>query len=153
MTKKREQETVLAQIGNRRDEHHRAVSTPIYFSTAYRHEEIGLQDGYDYIRTGNPTRDVLEEAVADLEEGDQAFACSSGMAAIQLAFSLFKKGSHFIAVRDLYGGSFRLFELFEKNYGFTFSYWDGDDREELEALIQPNTEAIFIEIPTNPLMN
>lgn len=153
VTNQKREETFLVQIGNRRDEHHRAVSTPIYFSTAFRHEEIGLQDGYDYIRTGNPTRDVLEEAVAHLEEGDHAFACSSGMAAIQLVFSLFEKGSHFIAVRDLYGGSYRLFEVFEKNYGFTFSYWDGDNEEELESLIQPNTKAIFIEIPTNPLMN
>src|SRR5699024_6654564 len=70
----------------------------------------------------------------------------------QLAFSLFKKGSHFIAIRDLYGGSYRLFEIFEKNYGFTFSYWDGESIEALETLIQPNTKAIFIEIPTNPLM-
>lgn len=146
-------DTVLVQIGNRRDEHHRAVSTPIYFSTAFRHEEIGLQDGYDYIRTGNPTRDVLEQSIAQLEDGDHAFACSSGMAAIQLAFSLFEQGSHFIAVRDLYGGSYRLFEIFEEKYGFTFSYWDGDDEAELESLIQPNTKAIFIEIPTNPLMN
>src|SRR5699024_6952418 len=118
-------------------------------STAYRHEEIGLQDGYDYIRSGNPTRDVLEEAIANLEQGDDAFACSSGMAAIQLVFALFEQGSHFIAVRDLYGGSYRLFEVFEKKYGFTFSYWDGEDLEELESLIQTNTKAVFIEIPTN----
>lgn len=153
MSENRKEETFLVQIGNRRDEHHRAVSTPIYFSTAFRHEEIGLLDGYDYIRTGNPTRDVLEEAIAKLEQGDDAFACSSGMAAIQLVFALFEQGSHFIAVRDLYGGSYRLFDVFEKKYGFSFSYWDGNDLNELESLIQPNTKAFFIEIPTNPLMN
>src|SRR5690625_6636583 len=84
MEGRRKQDTFLAQIGNRRDEHHRAVSTPIYFSTAYRHEKIGLNDGYDYSRSGNPTRDVLEEAVAELEGGYGAFATSSGMAAVQL---------------------------------------------------------------------
>lgn len=145
-------ETFLVQIGNKRDESHRAVSTPIYFSTAYRHEEIGLQDGYDYIRTGNPTRDVLEEAAAQLENGDRAFATSSGMAAVQLVFALFPKNSHFISSRDIYGGNFRLFEVFEEKYGFTFSYWDGEDYGELNNLIQDNTQAIFIETPTNPLM-
>lgn len=139
------------QIGNKKDEKLRAISTPVYFSTAYRHEEIGLLNGYDYTRTGNPTRDVLETAVADLERGERAFACSSGMSAIQLIFSLFEKGDHFIASRDLYGGSYRLFEIFEEKYGFNFSYWDGDD-ESLEQLIQHHTKAIFIETPTNPLM-
>src|SRR5699024_1148196 len=146
------QETFLVQIGNKRDEAHRAVSTPIYFSTAYRHEEIGLQDGYDYIRTGNPTRDVLEEAVAKLENGDRAFATSSGMAAVQLVFALFPKNSHFISSRDIYGGNYRLFEVFEEKYGFTFSYWDGEDYEELPKLIRENTKGIFIETPTNPLL-
>src|SRR5699024_5066111 len=100
-------ETFLVQIGNRKEEVHGAVSTPIYFSTAYRHEEIGLQDGYDYIRTGNPTRDVLEDAAAELEGGDAAFATSSGMAAGQLVFALFPKNSHFISSRDIYGGNVR----------------------------------------------
>src|SRR5699024_8884359 len=75
-------DTFLVQIGNRREEAHRAVSTPVYFSTAYRHEQLGAQNGYDYTRTGNPTRDVLENAVKDLERGDRAFATSSGMAAV-----------------------------------------------------------------------
>lgn len=147
-----QQETFLVQIGNRKEEHFRAVSTPIYFSTAYRHEEIGLQDGYDYIRTGNPTRDVLEEAVAKLESGDQAFATSSGMAAVQLVFSLFEQGSHIISSRDIYGGNYRLFEVFEEKYGFQFTYWDGTDYDELEKIVRPNTKAIFIESPTNPLL-
>lgn len=145
-------ETFLAQIGNNKEEANRAISTPVYFSTAFRHEQLGLQHGYDYTRTGNPTRDVLEDAVKNLEKGDKAFAASSGMAAVQLVFSLFEKGSHFIASRDIYGGSFRLFETLEKKYAFTFSYWDGIDYKELIELIQDNTRAIFIESPTNPLM-
>ena len=153
MTERCKQDTFLVQIGNRKEEHFRAVSTPIYFSTAFRHEEIGLQDGYDYIRTGNPTRDVLEEAVAKLEKGDQAFATSSGMAAVQLVFSLFEQGSHFISSRDIYGGNYRLFEVFEEKYGFQFTYWDGTDYDELEQFVRPNTKAIFIESPTNPLLH
>lgn len=153
MTERCKQETFLVQIGNRKEEHFRAVSTPIYFSTAFRHEEIGLQDGYDYIRTGNPTRDVLEEAVANLEKGDQAFATSSGMAAVQLVFSLFEQDSHFISSRDIYGGNYRLFEVFEEKYGFQFTYWDGTDYDELEQFVRPNTKAIFIESPTNPLLH
>jgi len=145
-------ETVFAQIGNKKDEHFQAVSTPIYFSTAYRHEEVGLTQKYDYIRTGNPTRDILEEGIAAIEKGDRAFACSSGMSAIQLVFSLFKKGDHIIASRDIYGGSFRFFTLFEEKYGIHFSYWDGQGEGVLTELIQENTRAIFIETPTNPLM-
>lgn len=146
------QQTDLAQIGNERDEHFRAVSTPVYFSTAFRHEEIGLLTGYDYTRTGNPTRDVLEESVARLEKGEHAFATSSGMSAIQLVFSLFKKGDHIIASRDIYGGSYRLFEVYEAKYGLTFSYWDGESTDKLITLITQHTKAVFIETPTNPLM-
>lgn len=146
------QETFLVQIGNNRDEHYRAVSTPVYFTTAFRHEKIGLHDGYDYTRTGNPTRAVLEEAVAKLERGSAAFATSSGMAAVQLVFSLFAAGDHFISIRDIYGGNYRLFETLAKKYQFTFSYWNGDSIADLEQLIQENTKAIFIESPTNPLM-
>lgn len=152
MTNKQNKDTFLVQIGNKRDEHHRAVSTPIYLTTAFRHEEPGLHDGYDYIRSANPTRDVLEEAVAELEGGEAAFATCSGMAAVQLVFSLFERGSHFIASRDIYGGSYRLFEVYEKKYGFSFSYWDGDDYDELETLVNKETVAVFIETPTNPLM-
>lgn len=152
MAKKQNQDTFLVQIGNNRDEHHRAVSTPVYFTTAFRHEEIGLHEGYDYIRSANPTRDVLEAAVAELESGDDAFATSSGMAAVQLVFGLFEKGSHFIASRDIYGGNYRLFEIYEKKYGFSFTYWDGASYDALDDLVQENTVAVFIETPTNPLM-
>jgi len=145
-------ETELVQIGNKKDENFGSISTPVYFSTAYRHEEIGLGHGYAYSRSSSPTRDVLEEAVAELESGDNGFACSSGMSAIQLVFSLFEKDNHFIVSRDIYGGSYRMFELFEKKYGFTFTYWDGEEPAELEKLVQPNTKAIFLETPTNPLM-
>lgn len=144
-------ETLLVQTGNDRDEPLGAVNTPIYLSAPYRHQNIGLSNGYDYIRTGNPTRDVLERAIAELENGDRGFACSSGMSAIQLAFSLFKTGDHIIASRDLYGGSYRIFEWFSTNYQIQFSFWN-PEIEIIDKLIQTNTKAIFIETPTNPLM-
>lgn len=153
MAKDYQTETLLAQIGNNsREEAHGAVSTPIYLSTAFRHEKLGHHHGYDYTRSSNPTRDVLEAALAKLEKGCRAFAASSGMAAIQLIFSLFKSGDHFIVSRDIYGGSYRLFEQFQAKYNFQFSYWDGIGFNELENLITSKTVAVFIESPTNPLM-
>lgn len=145
-------ETVFAQIGNRKNESVKAISTPIYLSTSYRHNGIGHGHGYDYTRTGNPTRDVLEEAMAELEKGDQAFATSSGMSAIQLVFSLFASGDHIIVCRDVYGGSYRYFKILEEKHGFQFTYWNGIDEQELSEQIKPCTKAIFIETPTNPLM-
>ncbi|TFJ94169.1 aminotransferase class I/II-fold pyridoxal phosphate-dependent enzyme [Lentibacillus salicampi] len=145
-------ETVFAQIGNQKQESLKAISTPIYLSTSYRHNEIGHGHGYDYTRTGNPTRDVLEEAMAKLESGDKAFATTSGMSAIQLVFSLFASGDHIITCRDVYGGSYRYFEMLEQKQGFQFTYWSGSDERELAEQIKPETKAIFIETPTNPLM-
>ncbi|ALX50225.1 PLP-dependent transferase [Lentibacillus amyloliquefaciens] len=145
-------ETVFTQVGNRKEESLKAVSTPIYLSTSYRHSQVGHGNGYDYTRTGNPTRDVFEDAMADLENGDEAFATSSGMSAIQLAFSLFTSGGHIITCRDVYGGSYRYFDLLEQKQGFEFTYWNGSDEHQLETHIKSNTQAIFIETPTNPLM-
>lgn len=145
-------ETQLTQIGNGFDELG-AVSAPIYLSTAYRHEGIGVSKGYDYIRTGNPTRLILEKAIAEIEGGEEGFACSSGMSAIQLVFALFRSGDHIVATRDLYGGTYRLFELLRGQYNLSFSYWDGENEAELERLIRPETKAVFIETPTNPLMH
>src|SRR5699024_11557288 len=95
-------ETILAQIGNEKNEANQSVSTTSYLLTAYRHQEIGQTEGYDYTRTGNPTRDVLESQIAKLEKGDKDFACSSGMAAIQLIFAKFKAGSHFIVSHEFF---------------------------------------------------
>src|SRR5690606_17392778 len=97
-------ETQLAQIVNRSEEATGTVSAPVYFSTAYRHSGIGESTRYDYTRTANPTRTILEKAMAELEDGDQAFATSSGMASIQVILSLFNQGDELIVSRDLYGG-------------------------------------------------
>lgn len=149
---KLKQETIAAQIGNRKCERTGAVNMPVYFSTAYQHADLGVSTGYDYTRTGNPTREALQEALANLENGTYAFATSSGMSAIQLVFQLFKTGDHIISSQDLYGGTFRYFEQFGAQYKIGFSYWNGANLTDLEKLLQPETKAIFIETPTNPLM-
>src|SRR5699024_10661638 len=123
MTNHLHDDTFLVQIGNRKEEAHRAVSTPDYFSTAYQHVQLGAQISYVYTWTCNKTLYVLENAVIDLERGYLAFATSSGMASVQLVFSLFEKVAHFIASRDIYGGNFRLFDVLEKKYDFEFTYW------------------------------
>ena len=145
-------ETTLVQIGNRIDEKTGAVNMPVYFSTAYRHSGIGESTGYDYSRTGNPTREVLENAITTLEGGTRGFACSSGMAAIQTVFSLFEKGDEILASQDLYGGTYRLFEQGWIKWGLSFQYSDPRDLETFEGKINKNTKALFIETPTNPLM-
>jgi cystathionine gamma-synthase len=145
-------ETKVVQIGNRSESTTGTVNPPVYFSTAYRHEGIGQSTGYDYTRTRNPTRDVLEKAIADLEGGDQGYACSSGMAAIQTILSLFKQGDGILASQDLYGGTYRLFEQGWRKWGLHFQYGDSRYVDTFEALIDEKTKAIFIETPSNPLM-
>jgi cystathionine gamma-synthase len=147
-----ELETRLAQIGNRKEKTTGAISYPVTFSTAYLHPGLGQSTGFDYTRTANPTRSVLEEAIAAIEEGDRGFALGSGMAAIQLIMSLFKPGDHFIASLDLYGGTYRLFEQILTPYGLSFSYENIRNGEDLKKCITPNTAAVFIETPTNPMM-
>ncbi|MDQ0162519.1 methionine biosynthesis PLP-dependent protein [Bacillus alveayuensis] len=148
---KKDIETILAQLGNRSETKTGTVSTPIYLSTAYRHTGIGESTGYDYSRTGNPTRKMVEDAIATLEGGDRGFAFSSGMAAIQTILSLFQSGDELIVSSDLYGGTYRLFEEWRK-YGLSFQYDDFLSLKKTESLINAKTKAIFLETPTNPLM-
>lgn len=145
-------ETKLAQIGNRSEDRTGTVNPPVYFSTAYRHTGIGESSGYDYIRTGNPTREVLEKAIADLEGADAGFACSSGMAAIAAILSLFQSGDEWIVSSDLYGGTYRLLEEGYKKWGLSSNYVNTADVAEIEQVITEKTKAIFLETPTNPLM-
>jgi cystathionine gamma-synthase len=145
-------ESRLAQIGSQEDPATGAVNFPIYNSTAFRHPKLGQSTGFDYSRTKSPTRSVLENVAAELESGDAGFACSSGMAAIQTVFSLFGQGDHLIVSLDLYGGTYRLLERIMSKFGVTASYVDTNDLDALEASRRPNTKAVFIETPTNPLM-
>lgn len=145
-------DTVLAQIGNRSETKTGTVNPPVYFSTAYRHEGIGQSTGFDYIRTGNPTRNILEQAIAELEQGDQGYACSSGMAAILTILSIFQSGDEWIVSKDLYGGTYRLLEQGFKKWGLTSHYVNTSDPKEISKYINDKTKAIFLETPTNPLM-
>lgn len=132
--------------------HYGAISYPIYQTATYAHPGVGKSTGYDYSRLQNPTKEHLEKVVASLENGTAAFAFSSGMAAISLLMELFKPGDHIIADSDLYGGSIRLFRNISEKNGITFSNIDCF-RENAEDFITPDTKAIYIETPTNPMMN
>ncbi|WP_404450929.1 methionine biosynthesis PLP-dependent protein [Virgibacillus necropolis] len=145
-------ETRLVQLGNKRDEITGAVNPPIYLSTAYQHQGIGKSTGFDYTRTKNPTRAILEEGIANLEAGDCGYACSSGMAAIQLALSLFRSGDELIVPEDIYGGTYRLLAHYSAIYDIQTTYTDFKEVDVTEKLISTKTKALFIETPTNPLM-
>ncbi|MDC3417609.1 methionine biosynthesis PLP-dependent protein [Aquibacillus salsiterrae] len=145
-------ETRLAQLGNHSDRVTGAVSTPIYLSTAYQHEGLGQSTGYDYTRTKNPTRAVLEDGIANLENGDAGFACSSGMAAIQLVLSLFRSGDEIVVAEDVYGGTYRLLAYYSEQYQIKPMYTSMNTIAETERAITAHTKAILIETPTNPLM-
>ncbi|GIO06578.1 cysteine synthase [Brevibacillus reuszeri] len=145
-------ETKLVQAGVGKDEKTGAVNFPVYYATAYRHPSLGQSTGYDYSRTANPTRSVLEETIAEAEAGDAGFACASGMAAVHTVMGLFSQGDHLIVSLDLYGGTYRLFEQLLSRYGLTFTYVDLRDIQKVADAIRPETKAIFVETPTNPLM-
>ena len=145
-------ESHLAHIGSEKEPVTGAVSFPVYQATAFRHPKLGQSTGFDYARTKSPTRAVLEEAAAQLESGDAGFACSSGMAALQTIFAYFSQGDHLIVSLDLYGGTYRLLERIMSRFGVTASYVDTNDIDGMSSLLQPNTKAILIETPTNPLM-
>lgn len=129
-----------------------ALSFPIYQTATFAHRGVGESTGYDYSRLQNPTRERLEKVVASLESGIDALAFSSGMAAIGTALELFKTGDHIIVDYDLYGGSIRLFNNISKKNGIEFTRVDivNDD---VSKYIKENTKAVFIETPTNPMMN
>ena len=130
-----------------------AISTPIYQTATYAHPALGQSTGYDYTRDTNPTRDALEAAMAKLEGGSAALAFASGMAAATALMEMFSPGDHIVASDDLYGGSWRLFHRISMKNGLSFDWADTSDPEKTEALIRPETKAIFIETPTNPLMH
>ena len=129
-----------------------AISFPIYQTATYAHPAVGQSTGYDYSRLQNPTREQLEKIVASLEGGLDALAFSSGMAAITTLMEIFKPGDHVISEADLYGGSIRLFDHINQKNGIEFSRINFAE-EDPENYIKENTKAIYIETPTNPMMN
>lgn len=129
-----------------------AVIVPIYQTSTYVQEELGKHKGYEYSRTGNPTRKALETSLASLENGDFGLAFASGMAATSTVMNLFEQGDHLIVTDDVYGGTFRLFERVLKKYGLSFTFCDTREISNVEKALQKNTKGIWTETPTNPLL-
>ncbi|MBT2691639.1 bifunctional cystathionine gamma-lyase/homocysteine desulfhydrase [Bacillus sp. ISL-55] len=129
-----------------------AVSFPIYQVSTYKQDDVGVHKGYEYSRTGNPTRFALEELIKDLEEGKRGFAFGSGMAAITAVMMLFNSGDHIILTDDVYGGTYRVMNKVLNRVGIESTFVDTTDLEAVKAAIQPNTKALYIETPTNPLL-
>jgi len=130
-----------------------AIMTPIYATSTYVQESPGKHKGYEYSRTQNPTRMAYERCVADLEGGAAGFAFASGLAAAATVLDLLDSGSHVIAMDDLYGGSYRLFEkVRRRSAGLDFSFIDLNDTAAMKAALKPNTRMIWAETPTNPML-
>lgn len=146
-------DTILAHAGLCSDQTTGAISTPIYQTATFRHPALGVSTGYDYSRSINPTRQALENVLAELERGDRGFAFASGMAAITAVLMLFSCGDHLIVSNDLYGGTYRIFEKNFRQFGLTVTYADTSNPDAIQRSIIPaRTRAIFLETPTNPLM-
>ncbi|SEW19053.1 cystathionine gamma-synthase [Ruminococcaceae bacterium KH2T8] len=133
-------------------EHYGAISYPIYQTATYVHPGVGRSTGYDYSRLQNPTRERLEKVIAGLEGGIDAFALSSGMAAITLLMEIFHPGDHIIVEADLYGGSIRLFDNVSVKNDIEITYLNCSE-DDIASKIRENTKAIYIETPTNPMMS
>lgn len=133
-------------------EHTGAVSFPIYAVSTFKQDGVGRNKGYDYSRTRNPTRDVLEGYIANLEGGRFGFAFSSGMAAISSCLMLLKAGDHLIATEDLYGGTYRVLTRVFENFQVSCSFVDTSDMDAVAVSFRENTRAVLIETPSNPLM-
>lgn len=129
-----------------------AVNIPIYQTSTYEQQGLGHNKGYEYSRTGNPTRAALEALIAELEHGTAGFAFASGMAAITAVLSLFKTGDRIIISSNVYGGTFRVLNKVFNNFGITYSIEDTTNLQALEDKIAPDVKAIFVESPANPLL-
>ncbi|HQZ82994.1 MAG TPA: cystathionine gamma-synthase [Pyrinomonadaceae bacterium] len=144
--------TTAIHAGNEPDPSTGAVSVPIYQTSTFAQEALGVNKGYEYARTKNPTRTALETNLAALEGAKYGFAFASGMAAIDTTLRLLKSGDHVILGDNTYGGTFRLFDRILSNYGIEFDLVNTSDASNLESAFKPNTKMVFVETPTNPVM-
>src|SRR5229473_3669125 len=144
--------TVCLHAGQEPDPATGAIITPIYQTSTYVQEELGRHKGYEYGRTQNPTRMVLEGNIAAIERGKAAFAFASGMAAIGAIGTMLKSGDHVVVSDNTYGGTFRLFDKVLTRYQLSFSYIDTSKLDEVERAMTPATRMLFVETPTNPVM-
>ncbi|WP_417386863.1 trans-sulfuration enzyme family protein [Gimesia sp.] len=146
-------ETKCVHTGVDKDSTFNSCTTPIYTSSTFYWDSLESHKGFDYTRSGNPTRSAMEENIAALEGGVSCRATATGMAAITLVMHLFKPGDHIIAGDDIYGGTYRLFADVFTKWGITFSFVKMSDAENVRSAITPDTKAIWIETPSNPLLN
>ena len=146
-------ETLAIHAGEGPDKTYGAISVPIYQTSTFAFKDVGKTRGYDYSRTANPTRKVLEDTIAKLEGGQAGFAFATGMAAETTAIHLLKAGDHVISGDDIYGGTFRLFQDVMHKFGLEFTYLRMDSRQRIEEAIRPNTKMLWLETPSNPLLN
>ncbi len=146
-------ETQAIHAGQPPDPTTGAVMTPIYQTSTYKQDAVGKHRGYEYSRTGNPTRAALEACLAALEGGEYGLAFASGLAATDAVLRLFAPGDHILAGNDVYGGTFRLFDKEFRRYGLEFTYVDTTDPAQVEAALRPETRLVWLETPTNPLLN
>lgn len=146
-------DTSAVHTGVAKDATYNSVITPIYPSSTFMFDRVGVNRGYDYTRSGNPTRTALEENLAALEGGTFARATCSGMAAVTATVLLLSQGDHIVAGHDIYGGTYRLFETVLPRFGFSFSFVDMTNEAAVRAAIRPETRMLWIETPSNPLLN
>jgi len=144
--------TELIHGGNPIDPEHGSLSHPIYLSSTFAQHSMDHFGRFDYARSGNPTREALEEAVAGLEGGSTGLAFASGMAAIASTFLIFAPGDHLVVCEDVYGGTFRLLSTLFSGWGLSVSFVDATSLEEIAAAIRPETKALYLETPSNPLI-
>lgn len=146
-------ETRCVHTGVLKDSAYNSCTTPIYPTSTFYWNDLNTNSGYDYTRSGNPTRTALEENLAALEGGTSCRATATGMAAITAAIQLLEPGDHIIAGHDIYGGTYRLFADVLPKMGFQFSFVNMGDPENIQKAVRPETKAIWIETPSNPLLN
>ena len=145
--------TKTIHAGQKSDPTTGAIMTPIYQTSTYIQSSPGDHKGYEYSRTGNPTRNALQENLAALENGKYGLCFGSGMSAIDAIIKLLSPGDEVISNNDLYGGTYRIFTTIFENYGIKFHFIGMDDTKEIESLINENTKMIWTETPTNPMLN
>jgi cystathionine gamma-synthase len=146
-------QTRTVHTGVDKDSAYNSIITPIYQTSTFRFADIGVTRGYDYTRTANPTRTALEENIASLEGGAGAAVVATGMAAITTVLHLFRPGDHIVCTHDCYGGTERILRTYQEQFGIEVSYVDLRTPAHLESALRPSTKAVWIETPSNPLLN
>src|SRR4029453_9267861 len=144
--------TLCLHAGQEPDPATGAIITPIYQTSTYVQDALGVHKGYEYARTQNPTRAALEANLAAIEHGTAGFAFASGMAATGAVMTLLQAGDHVVATDNLYGGTYRLFERVLRKYSLDFTYVDTSNLASIERAIRPSTKLLFLETPTNPVL-